>query len=339
MSTESLSRPFFSVIIPVHNGRATIDTCLEALYSSTYSDFEAIVIDDRSTDGSADIIRKYPCKLIEITENGGVSVARNRGAEAAQGEVLFFIDADCVVMPDTFGKAAEAYLKNPDSVTGGTYTPEPYDPGVFSTFQSIFINYSESKRAIPDYVATHALVIQRSLFVQSGGFKEDFMPILEDVEFSHRLRRHNVPLRMAPEIMVRHIFNFSLKKSLRNAFKKSRYWIRYSMENKDLGADSGTASLELKANGVAWLVSILFFLLAFITGGLWPITITAIVQSANLTINLDFLRALRRTGITGTALGTIMYYLLLYPAPIWVGTAAGLIDSWSGKRSGMKEAL
>jgi GT2 family glycosyltransferase len=337
MAIESSSRPFLSIIIPVHNSSATIGTCLKALFQSTYTDFEAIVVDDRSTDGSADIIRQHPCTLVTITGVGGASVARNRGAAAARGDVLFFIDSDCVVLADTLEKAADAFHRSPDAVTGGTYTPKPYDQGLFSLFQSVFINYSESKRTTPDYVATHAMVINRSIFVESGGFNEDFMPILEDVEFSHRLRRRGVRLLMAPEVMVRHIFHFTMGKSFRNAFKKTRYWIRYSMENKDLGTDSGTASVELKANGMAWLASALLIIAAIVTGSLWPMTAVALIQAANLMVNIKFLGALRRAGTPLLALGAIMYYLFFYSAPIWAGTAVALLDVWSGKGTALRE--
>ena len=91
--------------------------------------------------------------------------------------------------------------------------------------------------------------------MKSGGFKENFLPILEDVEFSHRLRRTGFKLTMNPEILVRHIFNFTLIKSLKNAFRKSLYWTIYSLKNKDLLTDSGTASIELKFNVASFFLA------------------------------------------------------------------------------------
>ncbi len=327
MDTSSRN-PYFSVIIPNHNGEATIGACLEALDGSTFRDFEAIVVDDGSTDGSVATIRQYPCTLIELPQNSGASVARNRGAYAAKGDVLFFIDADCVVLPDTLQKAADAYKSNMGRVVGGTYTLLPYDKVFFSTFQSVFIHYSETKTTEPDYVATHAMLLDRAIFIASGGFPEDFMPILEDVEFSHRIRKKGIHLVMVPHIQVRHIFNFTLIKSLRNAARKSRYWIRYSLGNKNLSADSGTASMELKVNGVAWLLSLpLILSLPFSGIHQLPLALALVAQSANTVFNFKFYQMLTTTGSRAFAVGAILYYILLYPAAVWTGTALGLLDS------------
>jgi len=67
-------------------------------------------------------------------------------------------------------------------------------------------------------------------FRKSGGFSEKFLPILEDVDFSHRLRELGYRLVMNPILQVQHIFNFSLYRSLRNAIRKSMYWTMYSIK-------------------------------------------------------------------------------------------------------------
>jgi GT2 family glycosyltransferase len=153
----------------------------------------------------------------------------------------------------------------PPVVFGGTYTPMPHDPVFFSQFQSVFINYFETKNSgNPDYLATHALTIHTETFRKLGGFMENFLPILEDVEFCHRLRRAGFRLVMDPDLQVRHIFNLSFLRSIRNAFRKTRYWIVYSLSNKDLLADSGTASREIKINGITWLATVILTLLPFV---------------------------------------------------------------------------
>jgi glycosyltransferase involved in cell wall biosynthesis len=202
---------FISVIIPNHNGEKTIGRCLDAAFASQYSSFEVIVVDDCSADSSTDIIDKYPCRLIRLPEHGGASKARNTGAQSSTGEVLFFIDGDCLLQSDTLAKAAAAYQEEgPEVIIGGTYTLLPYDQKFFSIFQSTYIHYSETKNTLnPDYVATHAMLIAKDLFQKSGGFNEQFMPILEDVEFSHRLKKMSARLRIVPEIQVQHIFNFT----------------------------------------------------------------------------------------------------------------------------------
>lgn len=244
-----------SVIIPNYNGSATIGKCIEAALASQYGNFEVIVVDDCSTDNSVEIIRNYPCKLVRMERRSGAGAARNRGAKNSAGELFFFTDADCLIQENTLALANKAAAEQPGSVIGGTYTPLPYDDDFFSAFQSLFIHYSETKRTNPDYVAGHAMLIDAALFGKSGGFVEERIPVPEDVAFSHQLRRAGVPLIMRPEIQVMHVFNFTLMKSLRNGFRKSMNWTGYSLANKDLFADSGTASLELKVNGIVYLLN------------------------------------------------------------------------------------
>lgn len=325
MDLHGETGPFISVIIPNHNGAKTIGTCLDAALASRYDNFEVVVVDDCSTDGSPDIVRTFPCRLIALAEHGGASKARNSGAENARGEVLFFTDADCVVLEDTLSRAARSYRANPDAVIGGTYTSLPYDRGFFSMFQSVFIHYSETKKAAPDYIATHAMLIQRELFLKSGGFNEDFTPILEDVEFSHRLKRAKTRLVMEPGLMVRHIFDYSLAGSLKNAFRKSTYWTMYSLKNRDLLRDSGTASLELKATAASWLACVILIALYAAGGSPWPLAALALVAAVNIFINRGFIRALLRTGGPLFALGAFLYYIALYPAAVGAGGLLGVV--------------
>ena len=288
---------------------------------------EVIVVDDNSTDGSVKIIEKFPVRLIRLERHAGASAARNVGAGNSTGSVLFFIDADCLLRKDTLALVRRAFADRGENfVIGGTYTREPQDPGFFSLFQSVFINYFETKRADdPDYIATHALVIDASAFRKSGGFPRNFLPIIEDVEFSHRLRRAGYRLLMDPAIQVRHIFNFTLRRSLGNAFKKSRYWTQYSLANRDLLADSGTASRELKVNVFAC-----FFCCAVL--GLWLPTGKAsflyplpMIIGVNLFINRRLFGAFYETRGTLFAILAAGYYTTLYALAVGAGAFRGLI--------------
>lgn len=315
-----------SVIIPNRNGAGTIDQCLTAVFSSCHPDFEVIVVDDGSTDDSVARIQGYPCRLIRLEQHGGASKARNRGAAASEGDILFFLDADCLPTSDTLPIAEETARQNgPAVIIGGTYTPIPADPGFFSTFQSIYINYCETKHLQdPDYIATHALVIHAETFRQSGGFPEDFLPILEDVEFSHRIRRQGFKLRMTPTLLVRHIFNFDLHRSLANARRKSHYWLCYSLQNHDLLTDSGTASLELKGNVAAFAASSTLLLLGILTGNSDLFFLIIPVQAVNGLAQRRLLVAFRRASGMTFALKAALYYAALYPAAIIAGGLAGL---------------
>ena len=321
--TQDLS---VSVVIPNRNGAATLGLCLEAALACRYPDFEVLVVDDASCDNSLEVIRKFPCRLIRLARHGGAARARNAGAAHARGAILFFTDADCLLPPDALARAAEALAaRGAAAAVGGTYTPLPHDRGFFSRFQSVFVHYFETRRPrAPDYLATHALAISAGVFREHRGFDEDLRPILEDVEFSHRLRRAGCRLVMDPALQVRHVFNFSLRRSLRNAFVKSLYWTRYSLKNGDLLADSGTAARAFKVNVAALFLGAPWFILGAIGNAHWLLPAGA-VTAVNLFINRGLFRAFVAAGGWRFALAAACYYLLIYPLPVAAGAGLGAV--------------
>ena len=90
--------PYISVIIPVYNAEATLNKCVDSVLMQQFSDFEVILVDDGSKDGSFQICEEYARKDNRVTvihkENGGVSSARNRGLEIAKGKWVTFVDSD-----------------------------------------------------------------------------------------------------------------------------------------------------------------------------------------------------------------------------------------------------
>jgi glycosyltransferase involved in cell wall biosynthesis len=93
--------PFVSIIVPVYNGSRTVDALLISLLALDYPTArrEILVVDNKSTDDTRERIKRYPVTLLEETEIQSSYAARNRGIEAAKGEILAFTDADCVVEP------------------------------------------------------------------------------------------------------------------------------------------------------------------------------------------------------------------------------------------------
>jgi glycosyltransferase involved in cell wall biosynthesis len=318
--------PLISIVIPNLNGASTLRQCLSAATTLDDSAYEVIVVDDGSQDNSVDIIKEFPCRLIQLDQQTGASRARNMGAENSHGEILFFTDSDCVIQPGTLTKIRHRLdAHSSEIVLGGTYTPQPYDNRFFSRFQSVFINHSETRNPLtPDYLASHALAIKATTFRNNGGFAEDFLPILEDVEFSHRLRETGNQLLIDPQLQVRHIFNYSLIDSLRNAYRKTKYWVMYSIQKHDLFTDSGTASHELKVNVICFYLSLLTLII--MAGNSNPLIFTGIgvLVIFNLIINRNLFRAFYNANGSLFAVGASMYYLLAYPFPIGAGIVFGI---------------
>lgn len=113
----ALKKPIVSIIVPAYNAAGTLSMCLDSILAQTFPDFELIVTDDGSTDGTPGICDRYAAKdrRVKIIHkaNSGVAAARNSGLETAGGEFVTFVDSDDSVKPE--------YLANLQShVTDGT---------------------------------------------------------------------------------------------------------------------------------------------------------------------------------------------------------------------------
>src|ERR687886_811536 len=110
--------PSISIIIPALNAGGTIDRCLAALsrQSLPRASFEVIVVDDGSTDGTAEVARRWGAVVIRLDRNAGPAAARNAGLAASRGNRIVFTDADCEPA-DTFVAALTAELR--DARVGG----------------------------------------------------------------------------------------------------------------------------------------------------------------------------------------------------------------------------
>lgn len=91
-------KPTVSIIVPVYNVEKYLPACIDSILAQTFRDFELILVDDGSPDGSQAILEQYAQKDSRVRafrkENGGVSSARNFGLERAEGEYIGFVDAD-----------------------------------------------------------------------------------------------------------------------------------------------------------------------------------------------------------------------------------------------------
>lgn len=126
----------FSIIIPAYNAEAYLKRCLDSILSQNYSDYEVIVIDDGSTDGTSNILGQYPQVKVISQTNHGMATARNRGLEVAQGDYILFVDSDDRLCPNALANLAP-HLDSEDIVGFGTqiynesngiYTDNPIQP-------------------------------------------------------------------------------------------------------------------------------------------------------------------------------------------------------------------
>lgn len=115
-----------SVVIPLYNKAECISRTIESVLSQTYEEFEIIVVNDGSTDGSVNIVSQLKDDRIRIVQkpNGGVSSARNLGVQSAKYDWIVFLDADDVMMPNNLEVLHNQQLKYKTDVATGNYYVE-----------------------------------------------------------------------------------------------------------------------------------------------------------------------------------------------------------------------
>ena len=117
---------FVSVIVPVYNGGMGFERCLSGIRRSIYASYELIVVDNGSTDNSASLAKNHGAEILHCPGPSGPGAARNMGAQDARGAILFFVDADVVVYPETLGQVARNFTNDSElTAVFGSYDDSP----------------------------------------------------------------------------------------------------------------------------------------------------------------------------------------------------------------------
>jgi len=230
-----------SVIIPVRNGGRELERCLEALRRSSYSDYECIVVDDGSTDGSAQAAARSGCRVIRLEQSRGPAAARNLGARQAQGGILFFIDADVCVTPDSLGRVAAHFDADPSlDALIGSYDDSPDSPDFLSQYKNLmhcFVHQSASQTASTFWSGCGA--VRRSVFLDYSGFSEDYRrPAIEDIELGYRLSAAGRKILLDKDLQVKHLKAWSFWRLLKtDIFDRGIPWTELILRDASMPDD------------------------------------------------------------------------------------------------------
>lgn len=218
-----------SVVVPAFNAENHIRHCLQSLVSLDYpSDrLEIIVVDNGSSDRTADIIGEFPVDLVVETEPGA-SAARNAGVARAQGEIIAFTDSDCVVEPD-WAQAIDGAFDDAttDAVMGFT---RGIDANIWAELeqenweQFWFVKIGPDLALRRQGMDTRNAAIRKSVFESCGGFNAA-LRFCEDLELSARLRAASRKIALCESMAAHHLNRTDLRRILD---LKSRHGMAYA---------------------------------------------------------------------------------------------------------------
>lgn len=220
-----------SVIIPFYNAAQHLSRCLEALAQQPYPDREFILVDNNSTDSSADIVRVFlethpgfSVKLLHEVKKGSVPT-RNRGAAAARGEWLAFTDADCVPGPTWLSDLAAAINAEPGiGAFAGCIMPAPAE-NIIAKFlglytlpaygrERVYRQYTLVEGGFP----TANFAVRKEVLKQAGGFDENIQTYGEDHDLCMRIYGAGFCIKCLTNAIVQHVHRSTLTGMLRQAF-------------------------------------------------------------------------------------------------------------------------
>jgi glycosyltransferase involved in cell wall biosynthesis len=273
--------PFLSVIIPAHNGGKVITRTLDALSRSDLSRdrWELIVVDDASTDDTATIAARHAEAVICLPgKPHGPAYARNRGFEAARGEVLVFVDADVCVHSDVLRRFVELFEANPDiGAIFGSYDNAPPAPSLVSQYRNLlhhYVHHQNAGEAETFWAGCGA--VRRDLFAECGQFDEwhYYRPQIEDIELGHRIRAHGHRILLCPEIQGTHLKRWTLRGVVTtDLHDRGVPWMRLLVQQGDASRRGvlNVATMEKIYTVLVWIGAILM-LVGAITGSiLWAL--------------------------------------------------------------------
>ena len=205
--------PSVSVIVCSYNGARTLAACLDSLGKLDYPDYEIILVDDGSTDETAEIAASFPNVRYIHQENHGLSYARNTGAAAARGEVFAYTDSDCMADRDWLYYLISTLVSGDYAGVGGPNIPPPAQNWVQACVAAA--PGGPAHVLITDTVAEHIpgcnMAWYRWAFANVGGFDPDYRKAGDDVDFCWRVQQSGHEIAFSPSAVVWHHRRFTLR--------------------------------------------------------------------------------------------------------------------------------
>ncbi len=304
--------PVLSLVIPVYNGQATVGRCLEGVFASTLTNIEVIVVDDHSTDGTVEVVRRFPCRLVETVVNAGAGAARNLGASSATAPVIYFLDADILLQPDTLSRMLASFELRPHvSAVFGSFEKNAGCQNFASVYKNLQHHYThQTGNEDATTFCGGFSAIRREVFLKVGGFDPAYRT-MEDVELGYRLHLAGYRVWLRKDLQVLHMKPLSLRSLVRaDIFDRAVPWTVIMWEKKIFRNDLNTRTHNVASVPLSFLILASF---ALPLPWLWlcfPLALVFVVLNRRF---LDFVRR-ERGGWFAARAGVFCWFAYLYSA-------------------------
>ena len=184
--------PLVSVIMAAYNAADHISEALESALAQKWSPLEVVVVDDGSTDGTAEIVRSYPDVVYVHQENSGPSAARNAAVERSRGKFVANFDSDDLLPPTRVGDQVSFLLDHPE--VGAVFGRQEWmNAPEWMARDSVYGDV--------DGIPLSSVMFRRAIFFEIGGYDTTFVHG-EDMDLLVRMREHGIEYHVIPEVVL-----------------------------------------------------------------------------------------------------------------------------------------
>ncbi|WP_134681767.1 glycosyltransferase family 2 protein [Paracoccus ravus] len=305
-------QPTISVVMPAYQAAYFLPRSLPPLLALAASGevLEVIVVDDASTDGTAEIARDLGARVLRLEQNSGPAGARNHALSHVQGQIVWFVDSD-VVTGENATSAIRAAFDTPGLVAVfGCYDAEPADQHWFSRYKNLMHRYYHlrSSREVHTFWSGFGAV-RRDVLLEVGGFDPNCLTV-EDIELGHRISQAGHRIEIEAALTGKHLKAWRIPGALQSdIFGRAIPWARLLIAGKGEPRELNVDTAERFRAAVAVGALLLLLAAAF---SLVPGWIAGAAFILSLLLNLRLGMFLLRHGGPMVAAGGVLYHQFYY---------------------------
>jgi len=316
----------------VYKDGENLRRCLSAVTGAEPPPYEIIVVVDGDPETSEFLAKGSGVQVMSTPTRGGPARARNLGGRVAQGDLLFFVDADVVVYPDAVGQVMATFSDEPGLAAAfGSYDDAPAAPDFLSQYKNLFHHYvHQTAREESSTFWAACGAVRREVLLALGGFDERYRwPSIEDIEVGYRLMQAGHRIRLCKSLQVKHLKHWDIVSLLKSDFlHRALPWTELILRDRRLIND-----LNLRLSSRASVILVHALLDALLASWWWPasLAVAGVLSLLLLMLNAPLYHFFWRERGLRFALRAIPWHWLYY---YYSGLAFAIGTTWSLLRTG-----